>query len=63
MFSARLEDALEHATSRVRRLIAVLSELESYEAQHYISTVLPEDPDSDDLLWPVMAATAQTEPL
>ena len=35
-----------------RRLIAVLSELESHEAQHFINTTLPEEPDSDDLVWP-----------
>ena len=65
MFSARFEDALEHATDEElfsffsevpsafrRRLITVLSELESHEAQHYINTVLPEEPDPDDLLWP-----------
>ena len=65
MSSARVEDALEHATDEElfsffsevpsvfrRRLIAVLSELESHEAQHYINTALPEEPDSDDLVWP-----------
>ena len=64
MFSARFEDALEHATDEElflfsevpsvfrRRLIAVLSELESHEAQRYINTALPEEPDSDDLVWP-----------
>ena len=65
MFSARFEDALEHATDEElfsffseipsvfrRRLIAVLSKLESHEAQHYINTTLPEEPDSDDLVWP-----------
>ena len=65
MFSARFEDALEHATDEElfsffsevpsvfrRRLIAVLSELESHEAQHFINTTLPEEPDSDDLVWP-----------
>ena len=51
MFSARFENALEHATDEElfsfffevpsvfrRRLIAVLSELEFHEAQHNINT-------------------------
>ena len=57
MFSARFEDALEHATDEElfsffsevpsefrRRLITVLSELEAHEVQHYLNTVLPEEP-------------------
>ena len=65
MFSARFEDALEHATDEElfsffsevpsefrQRLISVLTELESHEVQHYINTAMPEEPDLDDLVWP-----------
>ena len=33
-----------------RRLITVLTELESHEVQHYINTAMPEEPDLEDLV-------------
>ena len=65
MFSARFEDALQHATdeelyyffsefpSAFRgRLINILSELEARSVQHDINASAPPEADFEDLVWP-----------
>ena len=65
MFSARFEDALQHATdeelyyffsefpSAFRgRLINILSKLEARSVQHNINSSAPPEADFEDLVWP-----------